>query len=245
MVTSYNINAIDISVNTKFESDLIKKSFGLGQNHINCLSSRFEYFNELSNFNQNLNLYKTIVTNLLFLFPLNSLFLNQKNSYIFFLDLSYSYKGWRHLNGLPCNGQRTWSNAWSSYKSNLWLKSYKFQLAKNYYGKLGGPEHKVAALSEYINYMWKIQWHSEWFLCRGYIKKVLLKTVRSLNIDLTATSKYYIGNLQKSSKTSKKKKKLLTGVVGFDHGFTKLYFKLKYETSKSTIKHWRKKKIKT
>lgn len=35
-----------------------------------------------------------------------------------------SYRGWCHALGKPVNGQRTWSNAWSSYKSNRILRAF-------------------------------------------------------------------------------------------------------------------------
>lgn len=38
---------------------------------------------------------------------------------------------------------------------------------------------------------------------------------------------------KKNTKVSKKKKKILTGIIGFDQGFTRAYFLLKYEFGKS------------
>ena len=51
------------------------------------------------------------------------------------LYLIKSYKGRCHAIGKPVHGQRTWSNAWSSYKLNLVLRRFiseaKTNLAKN------------------------------------------------------------------------------------------------------------------
>jgi hypothetical protein len=56
-------------------------------------------------------------------------------------------------------------------------------------------------------------------------------------LDLFATSKGMLGDLKRDSKgVSKKKKKILTGHVGFDPGFTKIYLKAKYSVSKKVRK---------
>jgi len=51
------------------------------------------------------------------------------------LYLVKSYKGYCHALGKPVHGQRTWSNAWSSYKNNLILRNFisesKSSLEKN------------------------------------------------------------------------------------------------------------------
>lgn len=50
------------------------------------------------------------------------------------LYLIKSYKGRCHALGKPVRGQRTWSNSWSSYKSNLILRKFisemKFKISK-------------------------------------------------------------------------------------------------------------------
>lgn len=55
------------------------------------------------------------------------------------LYLIKSYKGRCHALGKPVNGQRTWSNAWSSYKSNLTLRRFISE-AKNNLDKDKLPE---------------------------------------------------------------------------------------------------------
>ena len=42
-----------------------------------------------------------------------------------------SYRGRCHLLGKPVNGQRTWSNGWTSFYKNIYLKQYLFILNKN------------------------------------------------------------------------------------------------------------------
>lgn len=173
-------------------------------------------------------------------FPKNLSIIDRQATYIIFFSLLWNYKGWRHFKGLPCRGQRTWSNAWSSYKSNLVLRDYKKRSIRKLYGKIGGPEQRICFLCEYINYLWKTQWFCEWMHSRRWIKETLKKKKVVFNLDLYATSKGLLGNLKKDSKgVSKKKKKLLTGHVGFDQGFTKLYLKAKYTVSKKIRKKLR------
>lgn len=62
----------------------------------------------------------------------------------------------------------------------------------------------------------------------------------NFRLDLAATAIGLLGNLRKDNpKLGKKKKKILTGSVGFDHGFTRLYFK--YQSTLSSKKRSRRK----
>lgn len=174
-------------------------------------------------------------------FPENALLSNLKIINILFLNLVWSYKGWRHFKGLPCRGQRTWSNAWSSFRSNLILRNFKKKTIKTYYGKIGGPEQRLCFISEYINYLWKNQWFSEWLYSRKNIKTLLKKKKYLFKFDVYATAKGLLGNIKKNlDSVTKKKKKLLTGSVGFDVGFSKLYLKIKYNMTKKNRKKWKK-----
>lgn len=47
------------------------------------------------------------------------------------LYLIKSYKGRCHALGKPVHGQRTWSNAWSSYKNNLTLRRFISETKNN------------------------------------------------------------------------------------------------------------------
>lgn len=180
------------------------------------------------------------------IFPKNLNLADRQLVHIIFLTIAWNYKSWRHFKGLPCRGQRTWSNAWSVYKSNLLLRDYKKKYVKKIYGKYGGPEQKLCFLCEYINYLWKFQWFGEWIHSRKWIKAVLKKKEVVFYLDLFATSRGMLGDLKKDSKSVSKKKKILTGHVGFDPGFTKIYLKAKYSVSKKVRKKlsFKKKKIK-
>lgn len=62
----------------------------------------------------------------------------------------------------------------------------------------------------------------------------------NFRLDLPATALGLLGNLRKDNpKQGKKKKKILTGSVGFDQGFTRLYFK--YQANLSAQRRLRRK----
>lgn len=145
---------------------------------------------------------------------------------IFMLDLINSYRGLRHAFGLPVRGQRTWTNAWSVYKSNLHLRQFKIKLSKRLYTSITINELNIAYLAEQINSLWKLQWDTEWKKAKRQRQiqakksrnfyKVDLKTIASANVSV------------------KEKKKNATYVIGFDPGFTKYVIKqsIKYKYNK-------------
>lgn len=167
--------------------------------------------------------------------PLNKTLQKKRLIYIYFLDLISSYRGWRHSRGLPVRGQRTWTNAWSVYKSNLVLREYRINVSKQIYGSIQINHLSVAYLAEQINLLWKLQWEDEW---RSAKKKRLLATQNENSlqkIDLLSMSKGIIGNFkskkQKSKQTKKSKQQnLLT--LGFEPGFTKALLKVNYINKK-------------
>lgn len=135
---------------------------------------------------------------------------------IFILDLVNSYKGLRHAFGLPVRGQRTWTNAWSSYRSNLVLRQFKIKLSKRLYTSITISDLNIAYLAEQINSLWKIQWDGEWKKAKRQ-RQIQAKKSRNLyKVDLKAIA---------SANVSVKNKKQATYVVGFDPGFTKYVIK--------------------
>ncbi len=69
------------------------------------------------------------------------------------------------------------------------------------------------------------------------MRRLLKKNPYNFKIDFVAIARGLLGNTRKeSSKVGKKKKKLLTGYVGFDTGFTKIYFKYKQRLTKQKKK---------
>jgi len=136
---------------------------------------------------------------------------------IFMLDLINSYKGLRHAFGLPARGQRTWSNAWSCYKSNLILRQFKIKLSKRLYTSITINELNIAYLAEQINSLWKIQWDSEWKKAKRQRQLQAKKSRNFYKVDLSAIA---------SANVSVKDKKKQSGyLIGFDPGFTKYVIK--------------------
>lgn len=135
---------------------------------------------------------------------------------IFMLDLVNSYRGWRHSVGLPVRGQRTWSNAWSVYKSNLSLRQFKIKLSKRLYTSITINELNIAYLAEQINSLWKLQWETEWKKARRQRQIQSKKSKTLYKVDLKAIA---------SANVSVSDKKKNNYVIGFDPGFTKYVIK--------------------
>ena len=135
---------------------------------------------------------------------------------IFVLDLINSYRGLRHAFGLPVRGQRTWTNAWSTYKSNLTLRQFKIKLSKRLYTSITISDLNIAYLAEQINSLWKIQWDGEWKKAKRQRQAQAKKSKNLYKVDLLAIA---------SANVSIKNKKQVNCVVGFDPGFTKYVLK--------------------
>lgn len=145
---------------------------------------------------------------------------------IFMLDLVNSYRGLRHSFGLPVRGQRTWTNAWSVYRSNLILRQFKIKLSKRLYTSITISELNIAYLAEQINSLWKIQWDSEWKKAKRQRQIQAKKSRNFYKVDLKA--------IASANVSVNDKKKNSSYVIGFDPGFTKYVIKqsLKYKQSK-------------
>ena len=143
---------------------------------------------------------------------------------IFMLDVINSYKGLRHAFGLPVRGQRTWTNSWSCYRSNLVLRQFKIKLSKKLYTSITISELNLAYLAEQINSLWKLQWDSEWKKAKRQRQVQVKKSKNLIKVDLRAIA---------SANVSPKNKKKQSGyVIGFDPGFTKYVLKqsIKFKT---------------
>ena len=147
---------------------------------------------------------------------------------ICFFDVILMYKGWRHFKGLPVRGQRTWSNANTSYRSNLILRQLKLNNAKKIYGNISLNLLNTCNLAEQINSLWKSQWTQEWREAKKKRIIFLQKNKSSLKIDLHSMSKNIVGGFSKSgSKKNQQKKTTKNNVftLGFDTGFSKSLIK--------------------
>ena len=132
---------------------------------------------------------------------------------IFFLDFINSYRGYRHIFGLPVHGQRTWTNGNSVYRSNNTLRNYKISIFKK--SLLSSQKDNVnsAFYLEQTNFIWKNQWEFEWNLAKRH-HTVALKKNRGY-------IKYDIGVLSKINPNIRDFKKQKLFSIGFEPGFTK------------------------
>ena len=149
------------------------------------------------------------------IFPQNNDLKKKNILNIFMLDIINSYRGFRHSIGLPTRGQRTWSNAWSVYRSNTILRQFKIKLSKRLYTSINLSELNIAYLAEQINNLWRLQWEEEWKFSRKQRQGQTKKSKTFFNVDLKTIASANI-NLKKKKKNY---------VVGFDHGFTKYVLK--------------------
>lgn len=139
------------------------------------------------------------------------------------LDLATCYRGWRHYKGLPVRGQRTWSNAWSVYKSNYILRNFKLNRSKKFYLNVPLKEGNVAYTAEYVNFFWKMQWPFEWYAAKSSILR-FKGHPSTMKIDLYSMSHYQVMHPLKLKNLSKKQKQSFKKnyfSLGFDPGFTK------------------------
>ncbi len=145
---------------------------------------------------------------------------------IFMLDLVNSYRGLRHSFGLPVRGQRTWTNAWSVYRSNLVLRQFKIKLSKRLYTSITINELNIAYLAEQINSLWKLQWDSEWKKAKRQRQIQAKKSRNFYKVDLKT--------IASASVSVNDKKKNTNYVIGFDPGFTKYVIKqsIKFKQNK-------------
>jgi len=155
------INNVDLELKYTFSELFLKKIVGTGAFFSRQLELRFEVFPKSSlallNREQQQQFYLLLRRS----FPQGLYFNNYLLVSILFLDFSYSYRGWRHLMGLPVNGQRTWSNANTTYASNKFLRDYKFKMGKLFFGRAALGDAKLALMSEYLNMLWRKQWFLE------------------------------------------------------------------------------------
>jgi len=184
----------------RMESDLNNTLNNLNENELEHLLNIIYKFIPFSN-----NVYRRLCLN------------------IYLLDCRSIYRGWRHTKGLPVRGQRTWSNAWSVYKSNIIMRNFKSKNAKRFYLNAPVKESNIAYTAEYVNNLWKVQWPLEW-----YCAKVSLDNFTghpsTLRIDLYIMSKYQVMHPLKLKNMSKKQKQSYRKnyfSLGFEPGFTK------------------------
>jgi ribosomal protein S13 len=200
--------------------------YGFSKKLYNILSSRLE--TRYENKTKDLRTSKVILIYKLLLgvVPENKTLKKKMIFNIFMLDLINSYRGLRHAFGLPVRGQRTWTNAWSVYRSNLYLRHFKIKLSKRLYTSITINELNIAYLAEQINSLWKLQWDTEW-----------KKAKRQRQIQAKKSRNYYkvdLRTIASANVSVNDKKKNASYVIGFDPGFTKYVIKqsIKFKQNK-------------
>lgn len=152
--------------------------------------------------------------------------------YFLIIDICASYKTYRHLFGLPVNGQRTWSNANTTYYNNLLLRQYKFKKFNLFLQNSLPFSFKKIFLCEYINLFWKKQFFLEWASVR---RKKFLFQKKNLYVHYKIDFNYLsLANIEhfykrslflKKQKSHRKKRKYSTNSfnIGWQFGFSKDY----------------------
>jgi len=226
----YNNKIIEIDSDIK---NFIKKNFGLGWKLLPIINQRIEecMFIMIKEFNK--NQWENFLDIIYSVVPYNTNLRSKFKLSILLLDLNTSYRGWRHSKGLPVRGQRTWSNAWSVYKSNNILRNYRLRQARKYFMNVPVREGNVAYAAEYVNLLWRRQWPFEWYAARN--NRLGFKGHPStMKIDLYSMANYQIMHpykLQNLSKKQKQSYKRNYFSLGFDTGFTKALMNAMFNSS--------------
>jgi len=155
------INNLTITPTTLTREQLIN-NYGFKTKILNLLESRLEFCLFLRLLSYSSSRWVILLKYFIMLIPLNKSIKRRCLVNIYFLDLISTYKGWRHSKGLPVRGQRTWTNAWSTYKSNTTLREYRLDISKKIYGLFSQNHLTVAYLAEQVNSLWRLQWEREW-----------------------------------------------------------------------------------
>lgn len=201
----------------------VYNTFGIGKKFTLSLENRLEMNLNLPLKKLDKNQFELYINFIYEVVPYKFNFFRKLTLNIYVLDVISSYRGWRHCRGLPVRGQRTWSNSWSSYKSNWIMRNFKLSLALKSYGNVPPKDIKVASLAEYVNSTWKDQWEQEWILARNSRLKYK-GNKNTIKIDIYAMSNYQVMHPLKLKNLSKKQKQSIKKncfTLGFDPGFTK------------------------
>ena len=165
--------------------------------------------------------------------PFSLILYNKLVSNILLLDVLGTYRGWRHLKGYPVRGQRTWSNGWSVYRSNLVLRETRLKIAKDIYNIHSVNDLNIILLAEQINLMWKLQWNYEWVQAKKRRLDTIGEKLESFGsrrrkkglfkVDLLGLSQLNFENISKRKKANMRKRTYNKNYIslGFDPGFTR------------------------
>lgn len=207
-------------------------SYGIKNNLLTPLSLRFE--SDLSVKIKDLQAHELIIflDHCYSIVPKNCSIFDRKLFNIVMLDALGSYRGWYHFRGLPTRGQRTWTNAWSAYKSNGILRNYKLKIFKKYYGGvIPEKEITVSYIAETLNFIWRFQWDREWLSAKNELLR-FEGHPKTMKVDLYSMYNYQVIHPFKLNKMSKKQRQSFNKnyfSLGFDAGFTKILLNERYK----------------
>lgn len=189
------------------------KFYGINIFYISKLEERLEVSNKYPITNYKSNKWLVLNNLLLSIVPKNKSLQKKLLTNIYFLDYINSYRGYRHLMGLPTRGQRTWTNGNSIFNSNNVLRNYKLHIFKKSLPSSIKNSVNNAFYLEQLNFLWKNQWEFEWNLAQRH-HSISLKKNRGF-------IKYDVDTLYKINPNVRDFKKQKIFSIGFDHGFTK------------------------
>ena len=217
MKLSYSLNNYNIIIYNNFWKNMFFSSIGLNKLFLNTLYMRYYMIKYLflpKSFNK-------VITDILYFnifFFYSLIYIPSILSYKLFLlnqlltiDFCAMYKTYRHIFGLPVNGQRTWSNANTSYYNNLLLRQYKLKKFSTFLRNSKPLSFKKIFLCEYVNLFWQKQFFLEWVSVRR--KKYLFQR-RNLYIHYKVDFNFLVNaNIEHFYKrTLELKKKKITAV---------------------------------
>jgi hypothetical protein len=219
--------------------------YGFNDSHVLYFSKRFEKPKNFKYDNFKLN-YKIFYQIIAKKFSTSIAVQKKQLLNIYILDAIQSYRGVRHAKGLPCRGQRTWTNGWTSYRSNTILRTFKIKLLNRLYKKTSSSQINTYYLAEQINLLWKVFWKDEWLQSK---KRVLtMSKKKNFSIDVASMAQGNVVSATRLKKMSKKQKSSLgknTLSLGFEVGFTKkVLLDMHKQTKLKQLKNLKNNKIK-
>lgn len=120
-------------------------------------------------------------------------------------NLFFTQKSFKYLFSTPVNGQRTWSNAQTSKKLNVFLINFKIQQFKEIIiGKVNINNLKHLIFINYFNWIWKMFWRKDWIFLYKRNKSIFKKIKYSKKQPLTLYKllNYRAPNKRQKIKTS-------------------------------------------
>ncbi len=217
------INNKKISSNLSLEESIKSNWFGIKANNLNFIKKRLEVVNYSLLKDYKSSQYTSLGLEYNLIIPEKKNFKNRNLLSIVVLDFLMTYRGWRHIKGLPVNGQRTWSNANSCYKNNTELREFKSSLLKNSFKSVQSQNLNTIYLAEQVNLLWKNQWEDEWKEAKRRRLLIQKNNKNFAKIDLVGLASGNINFYAKGKKVEFKKNVIN---LGFDPGFTKNLFKI-------------------